>query len=270
MTRLTGPRFLNTILLGGSTADKLHAAAAAGFAQVELWRQDVEAASIAAVHAVQAGTGLQLTDVQVLLDFDGASAATRDAKRAEALALLDLATALGSRTVLVPANTSLECDAARVTDDLRWLCDQAAQRDLRIAHEGMAWSRVNSTVPAVWRQIEAVGADNLDLVVDAFHLFAAGRSVDDLHALPVERIALVQLSDVHTQPLPGRVTDQARHHRVLPGHGIWPLPALIQALEGMGYTGPIGLEVFNDDLKARDPRAVAAEAMAALEALLAR
>ncbi len=37
----------------------------------------------------------------------------------------------------------------------------------------------------------------------------------------------------------------------------------------MGYSGPIGLEVFNDALKARDPHEVAREAMAALEAVLA-
>jgi len=38
MSALPGPRFLNTVLLGGSTPENLDAAAAAGFAQVELWR----------------------------------------------------------------------------------------------------------------------------------------------------------------------------------------------------------------------------------------
>ncbi|MFC6378381.1 hypothetical protein [Tatumella terrea] len=34
--------FLNTILLGGTTAQKLEAVADAGFAQAELWQQDVQ------------------------------------------------------------------------------------------------------------------------------------------------------------------------------------------------------------------------------------
>ncbi|MDX3935794.1 sugar phosphate isomerase/epimerase family protein [Stenotrophomonas sp.] len=270
MNRLSGPRFLNTILLGGDTAGKLDAAAAAGFAQVELWREDVASSSVADVRAALTRTGLQLTDVQVLLDFDGASAATREGKRAEALSLLALAHDMGAGTVLVPACTATDYVPGRVTDDLRWLCARAAERGLRIAYEGMAWSRLHSTLPSTWQQIEQVGAPNLDIVVDAFHLFAAGRTADDLRDVPVERIALVQLSDVLTQPLPGQVTTQARHHRCLPGDGLWPLETLIDALAAMGYRGPIGLEVFNDALKARDPHAVAREAMAALEAVLTR
>lgn len=270
MSSLPGLRFLNTILLGGDTTGKLDAAAAAGFAQVELWREDVESSSVADVRATLTRTGLQLTDVQVLLDFDGASAATREGKRAEALSLLALAHDMGAGTVLVPACTATDYVPDRVTDDLRWLCARAAERGLRIAYEGMAWSRLHSTLPSAWQQIEQVGAPNLDIVVDAFHLFAAGRTADDLRDVPVERIALVQLSDVLTQPLPGQVTTQARHHRCLPGDGLWPLETLIDALAEMGYSGPIGLEVFNDALKARDPHAVAREAMAALEAVLTR
>lgn len=269
MNRLPGPRFLNTILLGGDTVDKLEAVAAAGFAQVELWREDVASSSVADVRKAVARTGLQLTDVQVLLDFDGASAATRQSKRAEAMSLLALANDVGAGTVLVPACTATDYAPERVADDLRWLCLRAAEHGLRIAYEGMAWSRLHSTLPSAWQQIEQVGAPNLDIVVDAFHLFAAGRTADDLHDIPAERIALVQLSDALAQPLPGQVTTQARHHRCLPGDGLWPLETLIDALAEMGYSGPIGLEVFNDALKARDPHEVAREAMAALEAVLA-
>jgi 4-hydroxyphenylpyruvate dioxygenase len=35
-------------------------------------------------------------------------------------------------------------------------------------------------------------------------------------------------------------------------------------LREVNYQGPIGLEVLNDELRARDPAAVAREAMAAL------
>ncbi len=150
MTLLPGPRFLNTVLLGGSTELKLHAAAAAGFAQVELWREDVEAASVDAVRDALARTGLHLTDVQVLLDFDGAPAATHAAKRHEARLLLDMAVAVGAGTVLVPACTAPDCQTHTVTADLRWLCRQASERGLRIAYEAMAWSHLHSTVPSAW------------------------------------------------------------------------------------------------------------------------
>ena len=84
-------------LLDGSTESKLSAAKAASFGQVELWRQDVEAAGgdTQAIVATLKRLGLGLTDYQVLLDFDGAPDAIRDAKRAEALRMLRL-------TVLCP------------------------------------------------------------------------------------------------------------------------------------------------------------------------
>lgn len=63
------PLFLNTILLGGSSRDKIHAASTAGFAQIELWRQDVEAFTPGpeALRPVLADHHLGLTDYQVLL-----------------------------------------------------------------------------------------------------------------------------------------------------------------------------------------------------------
>jgi 4-hydroxyphenylpyruvate dioxygenase len=36
------PLFVNTILLGGTTREKITAASLAGFGEIELWRQDVE------------------------------------------------------------------------------------------------------------------------------------------------------------------------------------------------------------------------------------
>ena len=65
------PLFINTILLGGGTLDKVAAARAAGFDQIELWRQDVEAYGNHrdSLPSVLKQRGLGLTDYQVLLDF---------------------------------------------------------------------------------------------------------------------------------------------------------------------------------------------------------
>lgn len=260
--------FLNTILLGGSTADKLAAAAGAGFDQIELWRQDVEQAE----GLTQGVVGelrkhrLGLTDYQVLLDFDGAPDGKRETKRTEALAMLDTAVTLGAGTLLVPASTDPDCVAGRVVEDMRWLARQAAARGLRIAHEGMAWSTLHDTLPAVWDVVQAVDAPNLGLVLDAFHLFARHRTLADLDGIPLDRLFLVQLSDLAVETRPDSIIDIARHHRLLPGQGRFPLQALMARLQD--YRGPIGLEVFNDALKSQNPDTVAREAMTALRQVL--
>ena len=263
---MDNPLFINTILLGGSTAQKIAAAGAAGFDQVELWRQDVDAApdGVAGVVQALADADVELTDFQVLLDFDGAPGEQRAVKRAEALRMLDLAVLAGAGTLLAPASTDPACDATRIVDDLAWLAQQAGARGLRVAYEAMAWSTVNHATPAAWRCVQAAGQPNLGMVIDAFHIFVRGRAASDIDGIPADRIYLVQLSDLDRAVDPADLVDTARHRRLLPGAGHFPLASLLQRLAALGYTGPIGLEVFNDQMQARDPAAVAVEAMAAL------
>jgi 4-hydroxyphenylpyruvate dioxygenase len=266
------PLFLNTILLGGTTRDKLRAASKAGFAQIELWRQDVDAfaAGPEQLRSELAACDLGLTDYQVLLDFDGAPDSKRDAKRLEAQKMLDTAFRLGATTLLAPASTDPDCDPARIVEDMAWLAREASVRGLRIAYEGMAWSTINHSLPAAWQVVRQVGARNLGLVVDAFHIFVRGRDARDLDGIPMDAIYLVQLSDLARRVAGDRdkLIDTARHHRLLPGQGYFPIQTILERLERGGYAGPIGLEVFNDDLKARDPMKTAVEAMAALRSVL--
>jgi len=258
--------FLNTILLGGTPQAKIAAARAAGFDQIELWRQDLDAFARGptAMASALRENDVGLTDYQVLLDFDGAPDARRAAKRHEALTMLDTAAALGADTVLAPASTDRACVGARVVDDLGWLATQARQRGLRVAYEAMAWSTVNPTLPMAWQCVQQVGADNLGVVVDAFHIFVRGRDAADLAGIPMDRIFLVQLSDLAHGVALAHVIQTARHSRLLPGAGHFPLPALLARLLSSGYQGPIGLEVFNDTLKAQPPEGVAHQAMTAL------
>ncbi len=260
--------FINTVCLSGSTEDKLRAAHAAGFNQVELWRQDVEAVNgdTAGIKSLLKKLPLGLTDYQVLLDFDGAPDSIRADKRQEALRMLDTAVELGATTVLTPACTHKECVKERIEEDLRWLVTEAAQRGLRIAYEGMAWSTcINNTADA-WKMVQRVNSPNLGLVIDAFHIFVRHRTAADLDGIPMDKIFLVQLSDLEKDPEPGKLVDTARHSRLLPGEGKFPIHTIIERLEKGGYQGPIGLEVFSDELKAQDPASVACKAMQALQA----
>lgn len=265
------PLFINTVLLRGTPEEKLAAAAEAGFDQVELWQQDVGQSTQSATGLAETvkQQGLALTDYQVLLDFDGAPDNKREAKRAEALAMLDAAVTLNARTILVPASTDSACVAARQEEDLRWLVDESASRGVRIAYEAMAWSTHINNTAAAWACVKRINAPNLGLVIDAFHIFVRNRSVADLAGIPVEKIFLVQLSDLMSLPSADNLVDIARHQRLLPGQGNFPLYTLLAWLEEQGYRGPLGLEVFNDRYHAQAPEEVAKEAMHALKRLCA-
>lgn len=267
---LTNPLFLNTVLLGGTTSTKLAAASAAGFDGIELWRQDVEAVADGpgAVRRLLAAERVSLTDYQVLIDFDGAPGTRRQEKRAEATQILDEARQVGASTVLAPASTDPNCDPDRVEEDMRWLAKHAAERGLRVAYEGMAWSTINPTLAAAWELVERLDEPNLGLVVDAFHLFVRDGTAAELGPLEAERIYLVQLSDLDQAADLANIADTARHRRLLPGEGRFPLESMIERLRTMGYEGPVGIEVFNDALKAADPFSVARRAIDSLRRCL--
>ena len=261
------PLFINTVLLGGSPEEKLLAAAQAGFSQVELWREDVEQADGNAVQLAELfqQQKLLLTDYQVLLDFDGAPDDERQSRREEAVKMMDAALQLGATTILTPASTHHACIADREEDDLRWLAQEAGQRGLRVAYEAMAWSTHINTTRAAWQLVKRIDAPNLGLVVDAFHIFVLDRTVADLEGIPMEKIFLVQLSDLAGKPDRDRLVDTARHKRLLPGEGNFPLHTLLDYLAENGYSGPLGLEVFNDKIHQRPPVEAAREAMKALK-----
>ncbi|MGB9097309.1 sugar phosphate isomerase/epimerase family protein [Erwinia sp.] len=268
----SNPLFINTVLLGGSTEEKLQAASLAGFNQVELWRQDVESArgDTSNVATLLGNNRLALTDFQVLLDFDGAPEEQWEAKREEALHMLEMAVQLGATTLLTPASTAQDCIAEREEEDIRWLARQAGKRGLRVAFEAMAWSTHINTTAAAWQLVQKVNEPNLGLVVDAFHIFVLNRTVSDLAGIPMEKIFLVQLSDLTTLPTNDHLVDVARHQRLLPGEGNFPLSSLLNSLHQQGYDGPIGLEVFSDRYHQLPPADVASKAFVALKDVLAR
>ncbi|MFB9087007.1 hypothetical protein LU604_13775 [Erwinia tracheiphila] len=101
--------------------------------------------------------------------------------------------------------------------------------------------------------------------MDAFHIFACNRTVDDLLDIPMEKIFLGQFSKLAVVPTQAELIETTRHKRLLQGQGTFPLNTLFDYLASRGYHRPIGLEVFNDALHQQPPVEVAKQAMSALQ-----
>ena len=262
---MTHPAFLNLVLLSGEPEEKLQAARNAGFDQVEIWREDVEACHGGAARLAQQGIGF--TNLQVLRDFTGAPGDLRRQKRDELRQFIEMAQALGCDTIQAPATTREDCIAQHIDEDLRWLASEAARFDMRIMYEPMAWCSVDNTLPKAWERLQRLDQPNIGLVVDLFHICALGGDASHLDTIPAERIYEVQLCDMAVQPSPQdkeAIMTLAKHQRQLPGAGIIDINSFVDKLKSAGYQGPVGIEVFNDDLKRQPPREAAQQAYAAL------
>jgi 4-hydroxyphenylpyruvate dioxygenase len=103
------------------------------------------------------------------------------------------------------------------------------------------------------------------MILDSFHTLALGDDLTGLDAVPAEKIVFLQLADA---PLLSQdVLSWSRHHRNFPGQGQLDVTGFLRAVLDAGYTGPVSLEIFNDDFRAMPARITARDALRSLVAL---
>ena len=106
----------------------------------------------------------------------------------------------------------------------------------------------------------------IGLVLDSFHTYARKTDLKPLHAIPGDRIFLVQLADAPWLDMD--VLNWSRHFRCFPGQGDMPLLDFMAAVQATGYQGDLSLEIFNDQFRAGSPRSVAVDGQRSLVYLM--
>lgn len=147
-----------------------------------------------------------------------------------------------------------------------------AERGLRLGLEFVApyhlrrkWKHEFIFTPMAMLELAGDVGPNCGLLVDSFHLHAAGEPMSVLGQLPAEKIVLVHLNDAPAGAL-DRIEDGKR---VLPGEGVIDLRGFFSGLESIGYSGPVSLEVFSDELRALPPAEAARRAWVATSKTIA-
>ena len=100
--------------------------------------------------------------------------------------------------------------------------------------------------------MRGVGRDNVGLVLDTFHLGRSGCTIDELSAIPADRIFHVQLCDAPLQPRIDDYFEEAVTIRDFAGEGELGVREMARCLEEMGALDNVGPEVFSGELHAMD------------------
>ena len=246
---------MDTISMAGTLGAKLQAVRDAGFSQIMLNARDLtsHAEGIEAAIQLVRHSGLRVTGLQVLRDFEGLSGHLHEYKMDIAKSMLDMSHAVGAKLLLVCSSTSVHAseDPQRLANDLRKLALLAVPKGIRIAYEGLSWGRTVNEFTMAWDVVSRADAPNLGIGIDSFHAFATKTSLDELDMLDPEKIFLVQLADFMWQDIRSveERINTARHFRVFPGEGVHSqqLAELVMRLAALGYRGDYSFEVFNDD-----------------------
>ena len=246
---------VDTISFAGSLPTKLRAAREAGFSQIMLSARDLcghPDGLEAAIRQVRE-SGLRVTGLQVLRDFEGLSGHLHEYKVDIAKSMLQLCRAVNADVLLACSSTSLHAtdDANAIAADLRKLAILAIPFGIKIAYEGLSWGLQVNDFPSAWDLVCRANVPNLGIGIDSFHSFATKTPLEEVDDLDPDHIFLVQLSDFmwsEIRTVEERIST-ARHFRVFPGEGVHSAQVgeLVTRLDRIGYRGAYSFEVFNDD-----------------------
>jgi sugar phosphate isomerase/epimerase len=227
-------------------AERLSAAAGAGFTAVSMWGRD---------HAAARAEGLTDADMRLMLADHGLAMAeldpawwwlpgaseihiaperdSEDVFRFGESELFDIAEALGGRSV-------------NAAEAFAGLCQRAAERGLLVHIEWLPWSKI-SDLDSALEIVRLAGQPNGGINVDAWHFVRTNTDLEAIRNVPGFLIIGIQLDDGPLEPEPNLV-EATLHHRALPGDGEFDLAGIVKALFATGTTAPIGVEVFSDVL----------------------
>jgi sugar phosphate isomerase/epimerase len=254
--------------------ERLAAASAAGFSAISLWGRDYQAAkdgglSDADLRSMLADHGLVVGEVDPAWWWLPGAAEVHippevdpmDVFRFGEPEIFGLADAVGARSVNAVDVFGGNWSADQAAEAFAGLCARAAEHGLLVHIEWLPWSRIPDLGSAL-EVVQAAGARNGGINVDAWHFVRSGTTLDELRKVPGELVLGVQLDD-GPAAAEADLMHATLHDRALPGEGEFDLVALLRALRDIGATAPIGVEVFSDDLHAAGPSEAAQRAASA-------
>lgn len=112
--------------------------------------------------------------------------------------------------------------------------------------------------------VRKTAQQNIGLVIDSFHFYAGGSTIEMIERLDPERVFIFHINDAEDLPRE-RLQDS---HRLLPGLGILPLRQIIQSFKRIGYDRVASVEIFRPEYWQKDPFELAREAYTATESLV--
>ncbi|HEV2834610.1 MAG TPA: sugar phosphate isomerase/epimerase, partial [Pyrinomonadaceae bacterium] len=256
-------------------ATDIQAAAAAGFDYLEIWaaklREFLKNSSVADLKKLFAEAGIAPLSINSIEHVTFRDAAAYLKIRNECEELCAIAEAIACPyVVVVPGKfppgglSSYEVieDSVRV---LRELASIAERHGVSLAFEFLGQTDCSvQTLELADEIVEKVNRRNIGLVIDSFHFYTGGSTINMIDAIDPKRLFIFHIDDAEDLPRE-KLTDA---HRLLPGLGILPLKEIIAAFRRINYDGPASVEIFRPEYWERDPFELAREAKAAVQSLI--
>jgi sugar phosphate isomerase/epimerase len=182
--------------------------------------------------------------------------------------LVPLAASLGARSLTVVEFYGATVGLDEAAEAYAGICDLAAEHGLLVHLEFLPWAGIPDLRSGA-EIVRRAGRSNGGLLIDSWHLFRSGSTLEELARIPGACVLGVQLNDA-PERAEADLSDETQHRRLLPGQGSFDLVGLVRTLDRIGSRAPLGVEVFSDALAAQPIDAIARRSADATREILAR
>lgn len=269
MNTLLGMNTGTFTLHNGNLGMMLEAIGKAGFTGVDFRDAHLDAYvaqghSLAEIPALLQRNGLSAVSISAIRDWQHQGGLGQETHIEE---YFHKAKLIGCETLICSALAE-DVDLERDIRNFKALCRMGLDYGMRIALEFLPWAGIRDVLSA-WRVVQAADCSNGGLLVDTFHFFKGGSQIQDLKAVPTEKIFMVHLCDAPASG-PG-LKAMCMKHRLFPGEvgGALPLTDFLDMLLRVkNYSGPIVLEVLKDENEKVDYLDLSKRGQAALQKFL--
>jgi sugar phosphate isomerase/epimerase len=238
-----------------SWPDRCAEAARVGMCGLGIWHTDLEhlleTHTLGELRSIFVDHGLEQLELEFLNDwFVPAGDPRRIASDAQRDLLFTAAAELQAHHIKVGNLRRTPAELDVITEAFAELCADAAGRHAApLTYELMPFDINAGSIEAVLTIVRGAGAANGGIALDTWHLGKMHLTGEDIKRIPSSSIMFVELSDGMVADMPDHSRETTRFRR-LPGEGEFDIPGYVRALTDIGYTGPWGVEVLSDELRA--------------------
>jgi 2-keto-myo-inositol isomerase len=240
--------------------DQVRIAAEAGYEGIELWVKDIDAylaggGSVKELKQYISDTGIAVVNAIAFFKWSDEDETVREQAFVQAEKEMELLVELGCAAVAAPPFGNVEhVSLEEMAANYARLTGSASRIGIKPYLE--FWGRakqLSRLSEAMYVAMES-GVPDAQILLDPFHMYTGGSSIDSLAYVNGERIGIVHANDYPAAPARAAIADR---DRVFPGEGIAPSAKLAQLLYDSGYRGYLSLELFIEHFGAMSALAVA-------------
>jgi len=238
--------------------DKIRIAGETGYSAIELWHDDIDK------HMQSGG---MLRDIKQALDDWNLTVPTTIYLKGwfetagdehvrelqECQRRMDQAVAVGAIHIIAGPPGGM-ADHDQGAKNYRELLELGLSKGVKPAMEFLGFVDDINTIEDGLEIITKAGHPAGTLVLDPFHIFRGGGSPESIAQLTASQIAIFHFNDAPQSPAREQQHDK---DRVYPGDGHLDLKRQLNLLRKIGYKRWLSLELFREDLWAKDPAEVA-------------